>query len=221
MRTSWQKPANRGLLFKCVGGRLLEPILTQTAHFLVPLQRLKSLNHHPQWRVGNFGENYHAETIHYTRCGQKPCALTTRRSRSVRSRRLVAGRCNEQLGKKRAAHRIRVGGHCARCNLGLLRNALAGWSALITQREQTEPDGTRLHARCVDHCIVLNWSDFAFAIGPFWSFLLAIIPFELGRTARSAALRPARPRMYRSRRSRSLAADARTMCQLAPRPSGA
>ena len=154
MRTSWQKPANRGLLFKCVGGRLLEPILTQTAHFLVPLQRLKSLNHHPQWRVGNFGENYHAETIHYTRCGQKPCALTTRRSRSVRSRRLVAGRCNEQLGKKRAAHRIRVGGHCARCNLGLLRNALAGWSALITQREQTEPDGTRLHARCVDHCIV-------------------------------------------------------------------
>jgi hypothetical protein len=62
MRTSWQKPANRGLLFNCVGGRLFEPILTQTAHFLVPLQRLKSLNHHPQWRVGNFGENYHAET---------------------------------------------------------------------------------------------------------------------------------------------------------------
>jgi len=146
MRTSWQKPANRGLLFNCVGGRLLEPILTQTAHFLVPLQRLKSLNHHPQWRVGNFGENYHAETIHYTRCGQKPCALTTRRSRSVRSRRLVAGRCNEQLGKKRAAHRIRVGGHSARCNLGLLRNALAGWSALIRSASRlslTEPDCTR------------------------------------------------------------------------------
>ncbi len=49
-----KKPANRGLLFNCVGGHLLEPILTQTAHFLVPLQRLKSLNHHPQWRVGNF-----------------------------------------------------------------------------------------------------------------------------------------------------------------------
>jgi hypothetical protein len=110
--------------------RLFEPILTQTAHFLVPLQRLKSLNHHPQWRVGNFGENYHAETIHFTRCGQKPCALTTRKSRSVRSRRLVAGRCNEQLGKKRAAHRIRVGGHSARCNLGLLRNALVVWPAL-------------------------------------------------------------------------------------------
>jgi hypothetical protein len=134
LRTSWQKSANWGLLFNRVSGRLLEPILTQTAHFLVPLQRLKSLNHHPQWRVGNFGENYHAETIHYNRCGQKPCALTTRRSRSVRSRRLVAGRCYEQLGKKRAAHRIRVGGHSARCNLGLLRNALADWSALTRHR---------------------------------------------------------------------------------------
>jgi hypothetical protein len=41
-----------------VGSRLLEPILTQTTHFLVPQQRLKSLNHHLQWRVGNFGENY-------------------------------------------------------------------------------------------------------------------------------------------------------------------
>src|SRR5258705_7408490 len=98
-----------GILFNCVGGHLLEPILTQTAHFLVPLQRLKSLNHHPQWRVGNFGENCHAETIHYTRCGQKPCALTTRRSRSVRSLRLVAGRCSEQFSTKRAAHRIRMG----------------------------------------------------------------------------------------------------------------
>ena len=129
-RTSWQKPANRGLLFNCVGGRLLEPILTQTAHFFVPLQRLKGLNHHPQWRVGNFGENYHAETIHYTRCGQKPCALTTRRSRSVRSRRLVAGRCNEQLGTKCGPYHIRLRGHGARRNLGLLRNSLAVWPAL-------------------------------------------------------------------------------------------
>jgi len=120
-RTSWQKPANWGLLFNCVGGRLLEPILTQTAHFLVPLQRLKSLNHHPQWRVGNFGENYHAE---------KSCALTTRRSRSVRSRRLVAGRCSEQLGTKRAARRILMRRHGARRNLGLLRNSLAVWPAL-------------------------------------------------------------------------------------------
>ena len=128
-----KNPPNRGFSSTMSGGRLLEPILTQTAHFLVPLRRLKSLNHHPQWRVGNFGENYHAETIHYTRCGQKPCALTTRRSRSVRSR-LVAGRCNEQLGKKHAAHRIRVGGHNARCNLGLLRNALADWSALTRHR---------------------------------------------------------------------------------------
>jgi hypothetical protein len=139
-RTSWQKPANRGLLFNCVGGRLLEPILTRTAHFLVPLQRLKSLNRHPQWRVGNFGENYHAKTIHYTRCGKRPCALTTRRSRSrsVRSRRLVAGRCSEQLSTKRAAHRIRLRGHGARCNLCLLRNALVVWSALIRRREQLQ-----------------------------------------------------------------------------------
>jgi len=125
-----KKPANPRLLFNYVGGRLLEPILTQTAHFLVPLQRLKSLNHHPQWRVGNFGENYHAETIHYSRCGQKPCALTTRRSRSVRSRRLVAGRCSEQLGTKRAARRILMRRHGARRNLGLLRNSLAVWPAL-------------------------------------------------------------------------------------------
>src|SRR5258708_31941796 len=48
-------PPKPRLLFNCVGGRLLEPILTQTAHFLVPVQRLKSLNHHPQWRLGNFG----------------------------------------------------------------------------------------------------------------------------------------------------------------------
>src|SRR5260221_2022933 len=54
-RTSWQPPPKPRLLFNCVGGRLLEPILTQTAHFLVPVQRLKSLNHHPQWRLGNFG----------------------------------------------------------------------------------------------------------------------------------------------------------------------
>ena len=117
-----------------VGSRLLEPILTQTAHFLVRQQRLKSLNHHPQWCVGNFGENYHAETIHYSRCGQKPCALTTRRSRSVRSRRLVAGRCSEQLGTKRAARRILMRRHGARRNLGLLRNSLAGWSALRATR---------------------------------------------------------------------------------------
>ena len=51
-----------------------------------------------------------------------------------RPRRLVAGRCSEKLGKKRAAHRIRVGGHSARCNLGLLRNALADWSALMRHR---------------------------------------------------------------------------------------
>jgi hypothetical protein len=153
MRTSWQKTREPGLLFNCVGGHLLEPILTQTAHFLVPLQRLKSLNHHPQWRVGNFGENYHAETIHYSRCGQKPCALTTRRSRSVRSRRLVAGRCSEQLGTKRAARRILMRRHRARRNLGLLRNSLAGWSALRRNAsswiEGSEPDGngTRLRAR--------------------------------------------------------------------------
>ena len=29
--------------------------------FLVPSQRLKRLNHHPQWRAGNFGENYDAQ----------------------------------------------------------------------------------------------------------------------------------------------------------------
>jgi hypothetical protein len=29
--------------------------------FLVPSQRLKRLNHHPQSRVGNFGENYDAQ----------------------------------------------------------------------------------------------------------------------------------------------------------------
>jgi hypothetical protein len=53
-----KKPVKPRLLFNYVGSRPLEPILTQTAHFLVPLQRLKSLNHQPQWRVGNFGENY-------------------------------------------------------------------------------------------------------------------------------------------------------------------
>src|SRR5258708_18682295 len=140
-----KKPANRGLLFNCVGGHLLEPILTQTAHFLVPLQRLKSLNHHPQWRVGNFGENYHAETIHYSRCGQKPCALTTRRSRSVRSRRLVAGRGREQLGAQRAARRILMRRPGTRRHLGLIRNFLAGWGALRRNadgwRERSEPDG--------------------------------------------------------------------------------
>jgi len=162
-----KKPANRGLLFNCVGGHLLEPILTQTAHFLVPLQRLKSLNHRPQWRVGNFGENYHAETIHYSRCGQKPCALTTRRSRSVRSRRLVAGRCSEQLGTKRAARRILMRRHGARRNLGLLRNSLAGWSALRRNAsswiEGSEPDGngTRLRARW-------RWSLHCLKLAGFW-----------------------------------------------------
>jgi hypothetical protein len=29
--------------------------------FLVPSQRLKRLNHHPEWRAGNFGENYDAQ----------------------------------------------------------------------------------------------------------------------------------------------------------------
>jgi hypothetical protein len=29
--------------------------------FLVPSQRLKRLNHHPQWCAGNFGENYDAQ----------------------------------------------------------------------------------------------------------------------------------------------------------------
>jgi hypothetical protein len=111
-----------------VGGRLLEPILTQTAHFLVPLQRLKSLNHHPQWRVGNFGENYHAEKFTTLVVVKKPCALTTRRS--VGSRRLAAGRCNEQLSTKCGPHRVRLGGHSPRCNLGLFRNTLVIWSPL-------------------------------------------------------------------------------------------
>ena len=30
-------------------------ILTQTVLFLVPSQRLKRLNHNPQWRLGNWG----------------------------------------------------------------------------------------------------------------------------------------------------------------------
>ena len=35
--------------------------------FLVPSQRLKRLNHHPQSRVGNFGENYDAQ-VKIPRC---------------------------------------------------------------------------------------------------------------------------------------------------------
>jgi hypothetical protein len=46
----------------CVGSRLLEQILTRTVLFLVPSRRLKRLNHNPQWRVGNFGENYDAQS---------------------------------------------------------------------------------------------------------------------------------------------------------------
>jgi hypothetical protein len=45
---------------------------------------------------------------------------------------------SEKLYTKRAAHRIRMGDYGNRCNLGLFRNGLAVWSALIRRREQLQ-----------------------------------------------------------------------------------
>src|SRR5258707_5942054 len=59
------KPAQDGVV--CCGRKSLSGMAFQLVVdnpdflFLVPSQRLKRLNHHPQWRAGNFGENYDAQ----------------------------------------------------------------------------------------------------------------------------------------------------------------
>ena len=56
------RPSRPRRALKLVGSRLLEQILTRTVLFLVPSRRSKRLNHNLQWRVGNFGENYDAQS---------------------------------------------------------------------------------------------------------------------------------------------------------------
>src|ERR1700719_4264382 len=54
--------------------------------FSCPFAAIKRLTHNPQWRIGNFGENYDAHPIHHSCCRSKTLRAPEPGERDERSR---------------------------------------------------------------------------------------------------------------------------------------